>query len=467
MTVVLSTRDDIDLEAVRRVAWAGEDVRISPEALDRIDKVRRSFLELLDSDPELVVYGVTSGYGEHASKRLTPEERKAQAARPPRAGASFGEPLPVRVVRAIVLARLANFLEGHAAVRVQLAEAVAAMLNGQELPTVPRRGNGGAGEVVALGHLFTDLAERIGTEEKESLALINGSPCGAALVADAALAARNRLRLAHDVFALSAEAMLAPSEAYSKELEELWGDPYEAAALGTVRTLLAGGATERRPYQAPVSYRILPRVLGAALRALAAAEAAAETSLRSVSDNPVYIPPDGDHPLGRVWSTGGYHNAHAPAALDGLAATWADLCQLAERHTERMVAEGLLARPGSEGYVGVLLMVIVGYAEEARYAAQPSVLPRGGYPQNDVVAPSFLAWHKESVAGSCLEASLAILAAIASQALFVEDRPAPPALAPFLAKVRELFPPVDLARNLGPDGERLSDAFSESVFRAA
>lgn len=467
MTIVLSTRDDIDLEAVRRVAWAGEDVRISPEALDRIDKVRRSFLELLDSDPELVVYGVTSGYGEHASTRLTPEERKAQAARPPRAGASFGEPLPVRVVRAIVLARLANFLEGHAAVRAKLAEAVAGMLNGQDLPTVPRRGNGGAGEVVALGRLFADLAERVGTEEKESLALINGSPCGAALVADAALAARNRLRLAQDVFALSAEAMLAPSEAYSKELEELWGDPYEAAALGTMRTLLAEGSTERRPYQAPVSYRILPRVLGAALRSLAAAEAAAETSLRSVSDNPVYVPPDSDHPLGRVWSTGGYHNAQAPAALDGLATTWADLCQLAERHTERIVAEGLLARPGSEGYVGILLMVIVGYAEEARYAAQPSVLPRGGYPQNDVVAPSFLAWHKESVAGSCLEAALAILAAIASQALFVEDRPAPPALAPFLAKVRELFPPVDLARNLGPDGERLAADFSESVFSAA
>jgi histidine ammonia-lyase len=95
------------------------------------------------------------------------------------------------------------------------------------------------------------------------------------------------------------------------------------------------------------------------------------------------------------------------------------------------------------------------------------VLPRGGYPQNDVVAPSFLAWHKENVAGSCLEAALAILAAIASQALFVEDRPAPPALTPFLARVRELFPPVDLARNLGPDGERLAAAFSESVFSAA
>jgi histidine ammonia-lyase len=467
MTVTLTTRSDITLEAVRRVAWRGENVRVAPEALERIAKCRRTFMKLIDSDPDLMVYGVTSGYGESASRRLTPEERKAQAARPPRAGASFGEPLPERIVRAIVLARLANFLEGHAAVRPELAQAVAAMLDGEPLPPVPRRGNGGAGEILALGHLFADLGERVGTEEKESLALINGSPCAAALVADATLAARNRLRLAHQVFGVSTEAILAPLEAYAPELEELWDDEYETAALKEMRALLEGGETERRPYQSPVSYRILPRVLGQMHRTLDAAERAAETSLRSVSDNPVYIPPDREHPLGRVRSTGGYHNGQAPPALDGLSSTWADLCQLAERHTERIVNEGLLTRPGSEGYVGVLLMVIVGYAEEARLAAQPTILPRGGYPQNDVVAPVFLAWQKESVAGSCLDACLAILAAVSSQALYASDRAAPPPLESFLAEIRQSFPPVDESRTLGPDAERLAAAFGKRVFSAS
>src|SRR5919198_811256 len=103
MTVVLSTRRDIDLDAVRRVAWRGEAVELAEAALTRIGECRRSFMALLDSDPDLVVYGVTSGYGERAKIRLSPEERKAQAARAPLwPDTAFGEPLPRRVTRGIV-----------------------------------------------------------------------------------------------------------------------------------------------------------------------------------------------------------------------------------------------------------------------------------------------------------------------------------------------------------------------------
>src|SRR5579864_8452506 len=117
MTVVLTRRSDINLEAVLRVAWQGEDVRITPAALERIAECRRSFMALLDNDPDIVIYGVTTGAGDRASVRLSPEQRKAQARRTPSTGASFGRPLPERVTRGMVLARLANFIEGHAAVR--------------------------------------------------------------------------------------------------------------------------------------------------------------------------------------------------------------------------------------------------------------------------------------------------------------------------------------------------------------
>jgi histidine ammonia-lyase len=464
MTVVLRDRFGITLDAVRRVAWQGEDVRLRQDTLEHIGACRRSFMQLIESDSDITVYGVTTGMGERASVKLGPDEQKAQAARPPLAGASFGRPLPERVVRAIVLARLANFLDGHAAVRPELAQAVAAMLDGRTLPEVPVQGNGSAGEILALGHLFAELAARVGTEEKESLSLINGSPCAAALAADSALAGRSRLRLAHTVFALSAEAIGAPLEAYAPELEELWGDEHETAALRALRALLAGGSDERRPYQAPVSYRILPRVLAEANRALAGVEQVADISLRSVSDNPVYIVPDAEHPLGRVWSTGGYHNGMAYPALDRLASAWANLCQLAERQVERLANDGFLVTPGTSGFAHILLMPMVGYAEEARAAAQATILPRGGYPQNDVTAPSFIAWEREEQAAGALEACLAVLAACASQALHASGRDAPPALRGFLAEVRELFPPVDEPRTLGPDAGRLAAAFHERVY---
>jgi histidine ammonia-lyase len=466
VTVVLRSRADLDLETYRRVAWGGEPVELAPEAVARIADCRRSFLALVDSDPNLVVYGVTSGYGERARIRLSADERRAQASWPPRwADASFGEPMPERLVRGIVLARLVNFLEGHAAVRPELAEGVAGMLDGTEpLPAVALQGNGDAGEIVALSRLFGDLGERVGPEEKEALALINGSPCAAAALADAALAGRNRLRLAHEIFALSVEALAAPLEAYAPELEELWGDVHETRALQTLRGLLEQSPiADRRPYQAPVSYRILPRVFGEANRALEAVEEAAETSLRSVSDNPVYIPPDGEHPLGRVWSTGGYHNGMAYPALDRLAATWANLCQLADRHGERLVHDANMPPSDTHHGLGVLLMVLVGRSDEGRAAAQPTILSRGGFGQNDVGAPAILAWEKEQRAGRALDASLAALGALCSQALHDAGREPAPPLRPLLAEVREAFPPVTGMRALAPSAERLAGHFRRRV----
>ena len=121
---------------------------------------------------------------------------------------SFGEPLPDRVVRAIVSARLANMLDGHAA-RARSARPGRGRRcsTDPELPTVPAQGNGGAGEILALGSLFFGLSARIALTPKERMALINGSPCAAALVADVALAGRGRLELAESAFALAAEVV--------------------------------------------------------------------------------------------------------------------------------------------------------------------------------------------------------------------------------------------------------------------
>lgn len=460
MPVLLRTRSDLDLDSFLQVAWKGEGVTVAPEALERIGRSRENFLELLESDPDAVVYGVTTGPGDRASQPLTAEEREQWGRRPAITGASFGEPLPERVTRGIVLARLANFIEGNAAVRPELVQAVAALLDGGELPAVPADGNGGAGEILALGHLFHDLGKGAGLELKEPIALVNGSPCAAALVADAALAGRRRLRLAEEVFALSADAIRAPLEAYSADLEPLWDDEHEVAALQSLRALLEGAERERRPYQAPVSFRILPRVLGQARRALAAAERAAEVSLRSVTDNPVYVPPDERRPLGTVFSTGGYHNGRAYPAIDGLAFAWADLAQLAERQTERLAVDPS-ALGESDRFFSLLSMVQVAWAEDARAAAQPTFLPLGGFGQNDTPSPTFPAWNKERRAATCLESALAVLAVVASQTLHVHGLETAPGLTGLLGDVRRLFPPVDEWRPLGPDCGRVAAAFGE------
>lgn len=482
MTVVLDRRVDIDLEAFRRVAWQGETLRVTESALARIASCRDAFLRLIDSDPQLVVYGVTTAMGELASRRLNQEERRQHARLKPFAAAtSFGEPLPERIVRGVILARLANFLEGHAATSPRIALAVAAMLDGHPLPKIAATGQGGAGEILALYPLFADLSRQFELEVQERNSLINGSPVAAALIADSALAARNRVTQAMRVFALSIEAFRAPLEHYDAALDVLWGDEHEAAALSGLRGYLLGAGGGRRNFQAPVSYRIVPRVLGQAHRALAQAERAAEVSLASVSHNPVFLPPDEVHPLGRCLSTGGYHNAMAAPVLDDLAAIWADICLLCDRHSSKLLNGRvshlpdllMVGRAPSEsdghGNVGYIPMAVTGFLEEAKAAAQRSFIPgskSAGAGQDDVAAPALLAWVKEERAGRAFDAALALLAVIASQALHVTARPAPPPLTSFLDEIRAIVPPVDADRVLGPELERLARSFTRHAFTA-
>jgi histidine ammonia-lyase len=207
-------------------------------------------------------------------------------------------------------------------------------------------------------------------------------------------------------------------------------------------------------------------VLGAARRALQAAERAASTSLRSVTDNPVYIPPDAERPLGTVFSTGGYHNAQAPAAIDAQAVAWTDICQLAERHVDQLFQHPT-TRPllsADEWTIKAFHHTQNWWAEESRALASASLLSLGGFGQNDVPSMSFLAWRKAEQIGRCLDAALAGLGIVASQALHAAGRDPAPALRPTLEQVRRRVPPVTgEPRALGRDAQRLLDELTAAA----
>ena len=467
MTLTLDRRSDLTLDALHQVAWAGDTVRFSERAVAVMTAARERFMHILDNDPDVTIYGVTSGYGQMAQIRLTPAERKAHARNAPVApAASWGDLVPERVRRAIVFARLANFVEGDAAISPALALAVADMLECDALPGVPAKGQGGAGEILSLSHLFIDLCRNFELAEKDALSLVNGSPCGTALTGDAALAAHNRLRVAALVLALAAEAFNTPLGHFDEALETKWNNVHDAWALRTLRALIGGGSGgARRPYQAPVSFRILPRILGQGHRAAAWTRDIASETLAAVTDNPVLLEPDDAHPFGTFISTGGFHNAQGPMAMDAVTGTYANLCVLAERMCAKLLDGAVSHLPDnlvvdragmSNGYLGCLGMAATGYEEEARLYAQATLLPgseSGGFGQNDVASPVFLAWSKQEKAGECLDMALATLAPIALRALKVTDREVPPALQPLATLTLEAMPGLD---NAEPNGPRIA-----------
>ena len=483
MTVLVETRADLTLEAARRVAWDGEGVELGSQALAAMARGRERLERILEHDPEVTIYGVTTGPGQLAGKTLTPEQRERWAGMSPaRIATSWGDPLPDRAVRAIVLARLANFVEGHAAVSPEIARRVAAMLAEDEMPVVPTKGQGGAGEILSLSHLFATLAEEAKPAIKDVMCLVNGSPAATGLVTDAALVAANRLDVAARVFALSFEAFNAPLCHLDAALGDYWNNPHDSWALGRLRDLVGGGhGGERRPYQAPVSYRILPRMLGQARRAASLAAEVAEESLQAVTDNPVWVDDaDENHPFGRFVTSGGYHNPHAVLAMDAVAVASANLCVLAERHGAKLLDGAVSLLPhqlnaleagddAPRAYLGCLPMAQTGYEEEARLYAQATVLPgseSGGFGQNDVASPVFLAWSKQDRAGRCLDMALASLVPIALRAFDVTDRPVPPPLADLEAEARRIVPDPALGRAFGPVVASIADALQSDIYPA-
>ena len=124
------------------------------------------------------------------------------------------------------------------------------------------------------------------------MALVNGAPCAAAALADAALGARGRLAVLEEAFALALEAVRAPHAHLDPALDGGWRDPHEAASLGSLRALLEDGATERRSHQVAVAFRDAPRLLGWFRRVLQQAEECAAISLSAPGDNPTFAPED-------------------------------------------------------------------------------------------------------------------------------------------------------------------------------
>ncbi|MDE0391200.1 MAG: aromatic amino acid lyase [Rhodospirillales bacterium] len=482
MTVLVETRADLTLDAARRVAWEGEGVELGAQALAAMARGRERLERIIEHDPDVTIYGVTTGPGQLAGKTLTPEQRERWAGMSPaRIATSWGDPLPERVVRAIVLARLTNFVEGHAAVSPEIAQRVAAMLDADEMPALPAMGQGGAGEILSLSHLFMGLAEAAEPALKDVMCLVNGSPAATGLVSDASLVAARRLDVAARVFALSFEAFNAPLDHLDAALGDYWNNPHDGWALERLRALVGSGhGGARRPYQAPVSYRILPRMLGQARRAASLAAEVAAESLQAVTDNPVWVADtDEDHPFGRFVTCGGYHNPHAVLAMDALTAASANLCVLAERHGAKLLdgavsllphqLNALNADDAPRAYLGCMPMAQTGYEEEARLYAQATLLPgseSGGFGQNDVASPVFLAWSKQDRAGRCLDMALASLVPIALRALDVTDRPVPQALADLEAVARDTLPDSAEGRALGPVVATLTDALRRDIYPA-
>ena len=301
-------------------------------------------------------------------------------------------------------------------------------------------------------------------ELKDINILTNGSPCSAGLAADVSLDAECRIRRATQIFALSTWAANMPLEPYDPAWKSLFDDPFEADAIDALNSLFATN-TSARNYQAPISWRILVRVLGTSYRAVHNMTEAACIALRSVTDNPSFMMPNKENPNGYTLQSGGFHNSLAYQTMGWLNSTWIDLSVIATRQIEqlnRQETTGLpnyLTPPGTQERTRYLETSALNACIESKDHATPATIPLGGGTgQTDIIMPIFRAYNKARLVGHNTDICLASLAVVASQAAWIADRTPPDQLKPLLRLIRSFVPPIESTRNLGNEITQLIQA---------
>jgi histidine ammonia-lyase len=345
------------------VARHGARVRLSPEAEHEITKSRKVIDDLAgDEEPH---YGVSTGFGALATRRIPPEMRaQLQRGLIRSHAAGSGAEVETEVVRALMLLRLSTLATGRTGVRLRTAQTYAEILNAGIAPVVHEYGSlGCSGDLAPLAHCALaamgegTVRTRDGAvttaqqalddagitpvvlAEKEGLALINGTDGMLGMLLLAAADLRNLLKTADITAAMSVEGQLGTDAVFAADLQALRPHPGQASSATNLRTILENSpimASHRVPgactrVQDAYSLRCSPQVHGAVRDTLAHAETVADRELASAIDNPV-VTPDG-----RVESNGNFHGAPVGYVLDFLAIAIADLASIAERRTDRFL----------------------------------------------------------------------------------------------------------------------------------
>jgi histidine ammonia-lyase len=484
--IVLERADQLDAELYRRIVLEHEAVAVAPALLDAVDAARARMLAHLATGA--TAYGVNTGVGYLAGTPIDATAQRAFQRSLLLRGAGQGPPLAPAVVRGAMLIRLAGFLSGCAGVSAALCRFIADRLNDGWSPAVPSRGITGAGEVIALSHLFQTFAgegvvfegvAEVSAAEalarrgvvpydpdlKEGIALVNGAPLAPALAAWLARRCHALLENATLAGALTAALAGGSPRPYSRRIGRLKRDPGQERVHDRLAELHAGAADWTDAPQGPVSFRVLPQVHGAVLDLVDRLDAQVARELRAVTDSPLFLAADGDEPEG-FYPSGNFHSQAICLGLDALAVGFAQVGNLSEKRLHRLLdrrfsglADQLAIEPGRQTGVILAHKSVLGFAAENRVLAAPaSVHPfDGSTGQEDFQAFTFVAAEQLGRLLDNLELILAAELVAIRQAHHLRATPLPLPMEAAVDRVAARVEPVQGDRSLSGDIERARD----------
>lgn len=372
--------DELTVGRIKRYARrrGAASVELPPEARARVNQSNALKHELIRTKQP--IYGVTTGFGDSATRQISPEKAVSLQANLVlyHLNGSGAEADPA-TVRATMLIRANCLARGYSGIRLEVIQLLVDCMQMDILPVIPERGSVGAsGDLVPLCYMTSMLTglgevcwrgERMASrraleacglapvilEAKEALALINGTSFMSAYAA-LATGDAHRLALISDLCtALCVEALTGNVGHFHPLIHQQKPHPGQVASAERVRTLLEGsrlavdqsqimkvnpalgdrGFVElQRSIQDRYSVRCAPHVTGVLHDTLDWVRRWVEIEVNSTNDNPLFDPASGS-----VLSGGNFYGGHVGQAMDALKIALASVGDLLDRQMALVVDE--------------------------------------------------------------------------------------------------------------------------------
>ncbi|MDR2529069.1 MAG: histidine ammonia-lyase [Synergistaceae bacterium] len=353
-----------DVVKVAREGWRAE---LSAKAGRAVSEAAALVERWASSDQ--AVYGITTGFGDLASVKISPGDRGALQENLLRSHAcGVGEPYPVDVTRAIMLLRVNTLSRGYSGISLATLSTLLHLLNARIHPLIPRQGSVGAsGDLCPLSHLAIALLgdgdaeykgrivpvrealadaglKPISLGAKEGIALNNGTAAMCAVGVLALVDAEKLAKMADIVAAMSIEALHGVPYAYDPRTHALRPYKGQSDTASNLRRLIEGSEIvqhyKKDRVQDAYSLRCAPQVHGASRDAFAYVRSVLQIEINSVTDNPLIFPNDEE-----ALSGGNFHGQPLALAMDFFGIAAAELASISERRQARMVDASLSDLP--------------------------------------------------------------------------------------------------------------------------
>ena len=255
----------LTLENVIEIARNNAQVILSPDAKKRVETTAQLIAQWVKSGK--IIYGVTTGFGPFSEVVIPPEKaRELQRNLLLSHASGVGSPFPTEIVRAAMLLRANTLTSGYSGVRLETLELLISLLNKRVHPIIPEKGSVGAsGDLAPLSHMALVLVgegeaeyqgvilpgekalnkaglQPIELEQKEGIALVNGTQVTSAIAVLALADAQALVRSAEIAAALSIEALEGVLDAFDERIHKVRPHPGQIRTAKHITLILEGSS---------------------------------------------------------------------------------------------------------------------------------------------------------------------------------------------------------------------------------